>query len=118
MHRHHDPSAQELLIIDTRDKSGQRSGEPERLASCDHFGAINGFLLTVVEDTGCGIKESELESLFSMFNRKATSYFTTSGIGIGLSTVKTLTKAMQGAVHLRSIEGLGTEVGFSVMTSD
>ena len=45
-------------------------------------------------------------------------YAATKGIGIGLMTVKTLTKALQGAIHLNTREGFGTEVDFSVLTME
>jgi K+-sensing histidine kinase KdpD len=41
--------------------------------------------------------------------------FKTKGIGLGLTTAKTLTNMMQGGIHLNSNFGCGTEVGFSVM---
>jgi K+-sensing histidine kinase KdpD len=51
-----------------------------------------------------------------MFNRPNIGYFKTKGIGIGLTTAKVLTQALQGGIHLNSQVGLGTEVGFSILT--
>ena len=42
--------------------------------------------------------------------------FKTSGIGLGLTTVKKLTHALQGAVSLKSNHSEGTTVIFSVLT--
>ena len=75
-----------------------------------------GYLLTKVEDKGPCIKPKRLEKLFSMFNSRCSSFFKTEGIGLGLSTARILTSALQGAIYLNSKPDLGTEVGFSVLT--
>lgn len=51
-----------------------------------------------------------------MFNKQNNGYFKTKGIGIGLTTAKVLTQALQGGIHLNSKVGRGTEVGFSILT--
>jgi len=50
-----------------------------------------------------------------MFNHTSQSYFKTKGIGLGLTTAKVLTQALQGGIHLNSKLGVGTEVGFSIL---
>ena len=51
-----------------------------------------------------------------MFNQQNMGgFFKTQGIGLGLSTSKILTKAMQGGIHMITEEGKGTQVGFSIM---
>lgn len=72
-------------------------------------------LLTMITDHGQGIKEDELQHLFTMFNSTSQSYFKTKGIGLGLSTAKALSLALQGGIHLNSKFGVGTEVGFSIL---
>ena len=68
-----------------------------------------------MQDEGQGIQKSEFKNLFSMFN-KHMGFFRTQGIGLGLSTVKILSNAMLGGVHLNSTFQHGTEVGFSILT--
>ena len=74
-----------------------------------------GYLLTVVEDSGCGIDRNEFGQLFTMFNDTSKSFFKTKGIGLGLTTAKILTQCLQGAIHLNSTLDKGTEVAFSVL---
>jgi len=52
-----------------------------------------------------------------MFNNMNAGFFKTHGIGLGLTTARALTNILQGAIHLNSEVGGGTEVGFSVLTS-
>jgi len=42
--------------------------------------------------------------------------FTTSGVGIGLTTAKNLVHSQCGEIYLESMPGMGTHVDFSVMT--
>ena len=42
--------------------------------------------------------------------------FTTHGIGLGLSTVKTLSEALLGGVSIKSVESECTECAFSIFT--
>ena len=50
-----------------------------------------GFLVTEVEDYGCGIDARDIGNLFSMFNAENADVLKTSGIGLGLTTAKQLT---------------------------
>ena len=53
-----------------------------------------GFLITEVEDDGSGIEQSKFKNLFQTFSMKDKSELKTSGIGLGLATVKKLTHAL------------------------
>lgn len=63
------------------------------------------FALCEVEDTGCGIPESDLGLVFR-------PYFTTKsperGTGLGLSVVKQIVEAHGGKIAVRSVEGRGS----------
>ena len=65
-----------------------------------------------------GIDKEQLSGLFSMFNSESNQVLKTSGVGIGLTTAKTLTTALQGAISLESVKGEGTKVAFSVLCSE
>ncbi len=54
----------------------------------------SGFLLTIVSDGGSGIKQEDFGGLFRMFNNTSKGVFTTKGIGLGLTTAKSLTTIM------------------------
>ena len=75
-----------------------------------------GFLITEVEDDGSGIEQSKFQNLFQTFSMADKSELKTSGIGLGLTTVKKLTHSLQGAVSLKSNPSEGTSVTFSVLT--
>ena len=72
-----------------------------------------GFLVTELEDNGKGIKREQMSNMFKVFGQK--DELGTSGVGLGLSTAKKLTEALQGAISLDSSKK-GTKVTFSVLT--
>ncbi len=62
-----------------------------------------------VEDNGYGIPEASQEKLFTEFYRvKTKSTRGISGTGLGLSLVKSVTEAHDGAVWVHSVEGEGS----------
>jgi signal transduction histidine kinase len=60
-----------------------------------------------VRDTGVGIPEREIGSLFDRFFRASTSV-STPGTGLGLSIVKSIAEAHGGTISVESEEGVGT----------
>jgi two-component system heavy metal sensor histidine kinase CusS len=89
-----------------------------------YTGAINGreksvvtrvrkagdFLEIEVQDTGCGIAESDIPRLFERFYRADPSRAVASGgMGLGLSIVKTITDVHDGRVEVESELGRGTQ---------
>ena len=61
-----------------------------------------------VEDNGIGIAEQYHEKIFqNNFTLKITDKYNNKGTGIGLSTVKELTKALNGTIYVKSAPGLG-----------
>lgn len=68
-----------------------------------------------VKDTGPGIAEEDLSSLFSEYKR-LKSAGNTMGTGLGLFIVKTIVEAHGGVVEVKSEEGLGTTFTISVPT--
>ena len=60
-----------------------------------------------VRDTGVGIPEREIGSLFDRFFRASTSV-SAPGTGLGLSIVKSIAEAHGGTISVESEEGVGT----------
>lgn len=68
-----------------------------------------------VEDTGCGIPESDLARIFEPFMQADTSKTRRhDGTGLGTSYCKELIRLMGGEISLRSAVDLGTTVTFSL----
>ena len=73
------------------------------------------FACVTVSDQGIGIPRQQQSSLFKPFKRlehPATGHV--SGTGLGLYIARKLVEAMQGQVHLRSSEGRGTDITFTL----
>lgn len=68
-----------------------------------------------VEDTGCGIPESELRNVFKRFHRiEGTIGRTYEGTGIGLALVQELVKLHNGNVWVESVYGSGSTFTVSI----
>ena len=62
-----------------------------------------------VEDTGCGIREEDLERIFDNFRQvDSKRNRTVEGTGLGLSITKRLVGLMQGTITVESVYGEGT----------
>ncbi len=62
-----------------------------------------------IEDTGCGIKEENLEEIFDNFKQvDSKRNRAVEGTGLGLSITKRLVELMQGTIHVESVYGEGT----------
>ena len=79
------------------------------------FSAHPIFACITVRDQGIGIPHQQQSSLFKPFTRlahPATQHV--SGTGLGLYIARKLIEAMHGQVHLRSSEGKGTAITFTL----
>lgn len=62
-----------------------------------------------VEDTGCGIREENLEKIFENFRQvDSRRNRSVEGTGLGLAIVKHLVEMMEGTIHVDSVYGEGT----------
>lgn len=69
----------------------------------------NQSVILVVEDSGIGIPEEEIDSIFKPFIR-GSNIQRKSGVGLGLSIVYSLTKSLGGKVYITSILNRGTTI--------
>ncbi|KAK6003067.1 hypothetical protein QM012_000912 [Aureobasidium pullulans] len=87
----------------------------------DHFSAafLNScsgqdvYLHIAVQDTGCGLSESEMGLLFKRFSQPKT-YGQYSGSGLGLFLSKELIELQAGRIGVTSAEGFGTTFSFYI----
>lgn len=69
----------------------------------------NEELMIIVSDTGIGIKEDNLKTIFDSFERiEAADTKHTEGIGLGLSLCKKIIDALGGKISCQSVYGEGT----------
>lgn len=72
-------------------------------------------LLFIVEDTGIGIKQEDMESIFNTFEQVDMHRNRSSeGSGLGLAITKSLVEIMGGNVHVESKYGKGTRFTVNV----
>lgn len=66
----------------------------------------NGFIVISVKDNGRGIKEDQIENIFSKYYRVENSI---EGTGVGLYLVKEIVKHAGGKIEVESVPGKGSE---------
>ena len=90
-------------------------GEVKFNVSCINYKKSCTLILSV-EDTGRGIKEENIEKLFTKFSRLDEDRNTTiEGTGLGLAITKKLVELMNGKITVQSIYGAGSK--FTVILS-
>lgn len=68
-----------------------------------------------VEDTGCGIREEDLEKIFEDFRQvDSRRNRSAEGTGLGLAIVKHLVELMEGDIKVESVYGKGTTVTITI----
>lgn len=78
-------------------------------------GADEEMLTFHVEDTGCGIREEDLEKIFEDFRQvDSRRNRSAEGTGLGLAIVKHLVELMKGQIDVESTYGKGTTVTITV----
>ena len=76
---------------------------------------IDARLLIHIKDTGIGIPEDKLETLFDSFSQvDASTTRKYGGTGLGLAIVKKLANLMDGDVSVTSQEGIGSEFNVDI----
>jgi ammonium transporter, Amt family len=72
-------------------------------------------LVFVVEDTGQGIAEAELDSLFEPFTQTQSGREAKEGTGLGLSISRKFTQLMGGDIQVESVENQGSVFKFDLV---
>ena len=62
-----------------------------------------------IEDTGCGIPQEELETIFERFYRSPSGPHQSKGAGLGLPITKSLVELHGGKITVESIQGKGSK---------
>jgi len=69
-----------------------------------------------IEDTGCGIKEESIPTLFDSFQRAdMIKNRTIEGTGLGLAICKRLVESMDGEISVKSTYGIGSVFSFTIV---
>ena len=77
--------------------------------------AEEDLLITKVTDTGIGIKEEDMDKLFTLFGKiDSSSSLNPQGVGLGLTICKKLCKAMDGDITVQSEYKKGSTFIFTV----
>ncbi len=72
-------------------------------------------LIFHVEDTGCGIREKDLDKIFEDFQQvDSKRNRSAEGTGLGLAIVKHLVELMKGTIEMESTYGKGTTVTITI----
>ncbi len=76
--------------------------------------SVENKLILIVEDTGNGFPENEMEQVFDKFYRLKNS--NTGGTGLGLSIVKGFVEAMKGTIKLENGKEIGSKFTIEIPT--
>jgi len=72
------------------------------------------FLITSIADEGVGIPETELNSIFTPYNRSSRTDSNTQGTGLGLSICREIIQAHKGIITAVNNKKAGSTIEFSI----
>ncbi len=96
-----------------------KSGRINLIVSMKEKKDSNLILEFEVRDSGIGIPESRVDTIFEMYTKgEISSSKLYRGTGLGLAISKRLVEMMQGKIAVNSIEGKGSNFHFTILTED
>ena len=106
-----DPFRLTQVFCNLLDNAAKYTPEAGRISISIH--AVDDAIKVSIKDTGLGIQTEMLNHIFDLFTRGHEVANAHSGLGIGLSLVKSITELHGGHVEVRS-DGIGKGAEFSV----
>lgn len=103
------------VLTNLIDNAIKYSPEPANTIWIDALLDTDGSVLTTVRDQGMGIPDSVVPNLFAKFYRNHRNRAQVAGTGLGLYLSKAIVTAHHGNIWVKSKEGVGTTVGFTVL---
>jgi signal transduction histidine kinase/DNA-binding NarL/FixJ family response regulator len=83
---------------------------------CEPVDAVQCRLFTEIRDTGIGIKEQDLEKIFSSFTQVDTKRNrSVEGTGLGLAISRRIVEMMGGKIRVESVYGEGTAFSYDIV---
>ena len=101
------------VICNLIDNALKYSGKSKSI-TLKSYKTKDGLVETVIQDYGGGIPTSVLPLLFEKFHRNHRNRSQISGTGLGLYLSKVIVNAHGGDIWVKSKEGEGTTVGFTI----
>lgn len=102
-----------LNLVENSIKYGKQNGS----ISASMYNTYGKQILIEISDDGIGIEEKNLPRIFERFYRTAEGRsIDVTGSGLGLAICKHIVEAHGQAIHVRSTEGVGTTIGFTLET--
>ena len=120
LHRHFlgDPTRLTQILVNLLNNAVKFTSEGTisvRLVSSEELSTSNCRLTLSVDDTGIGIPENKLKTVFQAFSQADASVTREyGGTGLGLTIVQNFVHLMQGSIHVESEVGKGSSFIFSV----
>ena len=101
------------VLCNLLDNAIKYSGESTEI-ELKTYKTQDGLVETTIQDHGVGIPTNVLPSLFEKFHRNFRNRSQVSGTGLGLYLSKAIINAHGGDIWVKSKEGEGTTVGFTL----
>lgn len=101
------------VLANLLDNAIKYSGDGQTIEVTAHL-TKDGLIETTVTDKGVGIPENVMSGLFEKFYRNHRNQSQIGGTGLGLYLSKAIIEAHGGNIWVRSKEGQGTVIGFTL----
>ena len=108
-----------IQVIQNLVENSIKYGNPGGQIVASMYNTDGKIILIEISDDGIGIEEKHLQRIFERFYRTAEGRsLNISGSGLGLAICKHIIEAHEQTIHIRSTEGVGTTIGFTLETKN